>query len=92
MVIRFLPIIIHFIHLVRTRGNLQFHFEQIMAGVFYLCYLFFNDYQKSRQNQLSRYFDDSLNEIDDDYHQEYAERTPSRIVLIVFRADGRGGI
>jgi len=54
------------------------------------------DWHNSRKNQLALYFDemftDSLNNEIGDGEHSVAERSQYRMVLIMFRPDGRGGI
>ena len=61
-----------------------------MMTIFYLAYLVFNDYAQSRQNQLSDYLEEAFAGLG--YETEYAERKPARMVLIMYRPNGNGGI
>lgn len=57
--------------------------------IFYLAYFVFSDYRKSRENRLAQMFDESLNDGGD---YQYAKKTQTRVVLIMYRGNGRGGI
>merc|ERR1712227_309423 len=50
------------------------------------------DWHNSRKNQLALFFDDMLNYEIGDGSTTTAERNQYRVVLIMFRPDGRGGI
>ena len=59
--------------------------------VAYLIYFIFSDYTASRQNQLALYFEDFLNG-QEGTGATIVERSPGRVVLIMYRGDGCGGI
>lgn len=94
--IRVMPFIVFFVLLWRYdySGGLKYHFEQLLAVVFYLAYFIFSDYTNSRKNQLALYFDENFNSsyLNEEFEVEYAEKSQSRVVLIMHRRDGRGGI
>ena len=77
-------------------GNIKNHFEQLVVAFLYICYFIISDWSNSRKNQLALYFDDmlsaSLNDLPEDGEKNYAERTQYRVVMIMFRPDGKGGI
>lgn len=76
-------------------GNIRAHFEQLLLAIFYLAYFAFIDWSNSRKNQLALFFDDmlndGLNELGDG-KKNVAERSKTRVVLIMFSPNGRGGI
>jgi len=95
--IRALPIFIQVLIIIKSdyNGTLKYHFEQLLLTLFYAIYLIINDYSNSRANQLAMYFDsDYLNEGTNPlgYSAEHAERRQQRVVLLMYRPDGRGGI
>ena len=75
---------------------MRYHFEQLLVAVFYLAYFAFLDWHNSRKNQLALFFDDmladGLGSAPSEDQKNYAERNQYRVVLIMFRPDGRGGI
>ena len=78
-------------------GSIRNHFEQLLVAVFYLAYFAFLDWHNSRKNQLALFFDemlkDGLGDATNSADQKnYAERNQYRVVMIMFRPDGRGGI
>ena len=95
--IRAMPIFIQILIIWRSdyQGTLKYHFEQLLLTIFYAVYLFISDYSNSRANQLAMYFDsDYLNEGTNaqGYSAEHAERRQARVVLLMYRPDGRGGV
>lgn len=96
--IRALIVSLPFLIIVRSdySGTIRHHFEQLLLAIFYLGYFAIIDWHNSRKNQLALFFEDMLNkdlnsEIGDG-NNNYAERNQYRVVLIMFRPDGRGGI
>jgi hypothetical protein len=97
LTIRVMPFVIFFVLLARydlNRGGLKYHFEQLLLVIFYLVYYIAYDYSNSRKNQLAMYFDEAFNSglLNEDYESQYAEKNQSRMVLIMYRKDKRGGI
>ena len=96
--IRALLISIPFLVIARAdySGTMRYHFEQLLVAVFYLAYFAFLDWHNSRKNQLALFFDDmladGLGSAPSEDQKNYAERNQYRVVLIMFRPDGRGGI
>ena len=90
------PFVIFFVLLARYdySGGLKYHFEQLLLVIFYLAYYITYDYSNSRKNQLAMYFDEAFNSdaLNAEYETQHAERSQSRMVLIMYRKDGRGGI
>lgn len=95
MLIRLLPILLVILTVVRSDfvGNLKHHFEQMLFGGVYLSYFLTKDCKNSRRNQLQKFFDNELNDSDNrDYKKEYAQNREARMVLIMYRPAGNGGI
>jgi len=96
--IRFLTLMLPFLIVAKSdyTGTIRYHFEQLLAGIAWLAYFALVDWHNSRKNQLALYFDemftDSLNNEIGDGEHSVAERSQYRMVLIMFRPDGRGGI
>ena len=97
--IRALTVALPFLVVVRSdyAGTIRNHFEQLMFAIFYAGYFAVIDWHNSRKNQLALYFEDMLNNEGPgdqigDGQNNYAERNQYRVVLIMFRPDGRGGI
>ena len=62
-------------------------------AVIYLAYTIFVDYGNSRKNQLSHFFGPAeLGDRDTEWETQAAEKTAVRTVLIMYRANGRGGV
>lgn len=97
LMVRVMPFIIHFMIIWRSDyiGSLKYHFEQLLLGLFYFLYLVVADFSNSRANQLALYFDnDYLTEGSNPlgYSAQHAEKRQARVVLLMYRPDGRGGI
>jgi hypothetical protein len=92
MMIRVLPLLLQFLIILKSDyvGTMKYHFEQLLFVLFYLAYFIFSDYRRSRENRLAEMLDEALN--DGGQQHQYAQKTRSRVVLIFFRGDGRGGI
>ena len=95
LMIRSLVFVIQFAVIWRSdyQNTLQYHFEQLLVAVIYLAYTIFVDYANSRKNQLSHFFEQGqLGDRDTEWETQAAEQTQVRTVLIMYRANGRGGV
>jgi hypothetical protein len=93
--IRSLVFVIQFAVIWRSdyQNTLKYHFEQLLLAILYLAYTVFVDYSNSRKNQLSHFFEQgALGDRDTEWETETAEATQVRTVLIMYRANGRGGV
>lgn len=95
LMIRSLVFVIHFAVIWRSdyQNTLKYHFEQLLVGIIYLAYTIFVDYANSRENQLAKFFEQGqLGDRDTEWETLEAEQTKVRTVLIMYRANGRGGV
>ena len=94
--IRLLPFMLCLLIIVRADyvGNIKHHFEQLLVAIFYLTYFIVKDYKNSRRNQLQKFFDSELNDSEDNdgYKKQYDQKKETRMVLIMYRERGNGGI
>ena len=72
-------------------GTLPNFAAQLILCLVYFFYYVFVDYNQSRNNPLSRYIDDNW-PIEDGIQTDVKENQKHRMVLIMYRGDGRGGI
>jgi len=91
--IRVLPFFLAIMILCRAdvKGNLPDFGGQLVLCMVYFLYFVFVDYKESRRNPLSLFFDNNFN-LENDIKTDVKKKTPARMVLIMYRKDGNGGI
>lgn len=72
-------------------GNLPNYAAQLVLSLIYFLYFVFVDYRESRKNPLSLYFDNNFN-LENDIKKDVKANSERRMVLIMYRERGNGGI
>jgi len=91
--IRLLPFILAAMIICKAdvNGNLPDFVAQLVLCLVYFLYYVFVDSKESRKNPLSLYFDNNFN-MESDVKTDVKENRERRMVLIMYRERGNGGI